>query len=508
MSRSAPCAASAISSKPERPSWLRLGSLRGRLLVWLMLPLILLALALLVAAHLNAQQTAKRLFDKTLLAVTLAISEHVVRSDGDLLSTSFLEVVSASLRDQMYYHVLGPDGAFVTGYSDAPPLPGGAELAAGTPLFFDASYDGRPVRVVALRWFVAGPMLRGWLFIRVWQTTDERRALAREMLFQAVGSVGLLLTLAALAGWYGLKRSLRPLARLEADVARRGPRDLEPIGAEAPSELRQVVEALNRLLARLNAALAEQQHFIANASHQLRTPLTGLMTQAELTSRARDLAGIRASANGLLESARHVARLADQLLSLARIEAAGETGPAGEVDLVEVVREVARHYAARALGRGVELAFEAAPDVPKVRGDPLMLGEAVGNLIDNAIRYGAAGGEVTIEIETDEGWVIVTVVDAGPGIPPEAREQALRRFVRLAGGADGSGLGLAIVRDVAERHGGELELGDGPDGRGLAARLRIPVPNPAPEPGWRARSATGAPDALAASAGRSPIGGA
>ena len=295
----------------------------------------------------------------------------------------------------------------------------------------------------------------------------------------AGGSVALLLILAAAAGWYGLNRGLRPLVRLETEVAARGPRDLEPIRAEAPSELREVVEALNRLLARLNAALAERQHFIANASHQLRTPLTGLMTQAELTSRARDLAAIRASANGLLESARHVARLADQLLSLARVEAASDRDPEREVDLVEIVREAARHYAPRALGQGVELAFEAGADVPRVRGDPVMLREAVSNLIDNAIRYGA-GGDVTIEVQKDDGWVIAAVVDAGPGIPAEWRERALRRFERLAGGADGSGLGLAIVRDVAERHGGGLELDDGPDGRGLAARLRIPVPSALP----------------------------
>jgi two-component system sensor histidine kinase TctE len=441
-----------------------------------MLPLILLALALLVAAHLNAQQTAKRLFDKTLLAVTLAISEHVVRSDGDLLSRSFLEVISASLRDQMYYHVLGPEGAFVTGYTDAPRLPEGAELADGTPLFFDAHYNGQPVRVVALRWFVAGPILRGWLFIRVWQTTDERRALARAMLLQAVGGVGVLLVLAALAGWYGLKRGLRPLSQLEADVARRGPRDLEPIRAEAPRELREVVEALNRLLARLNAALAEQQQFIANASHQLRTPLTALITQAELTCRARDVAAIKVGVEGIVGSARHVARLADQLLSLARIEAQSEADDEREVDLVEVVRQAARQYAPRALSQGVELAFETDADVPMVRGDPVMLGEAISNLIDNAIRYGAKGGGVTAEVRKADGCVVAAVIDQGPGIPPEAREVALRRFVRLAGGTDGCGLGLAIVRDVVERHGGALELCEGPQGRGLAARLRIPVP--------------------------------
>lgn len=444
-----------------------------------MLPLVLVALALLMAAYLNAQQTATRLFDKTLLAVTLAVSEHVVRSDGDLLSTSFLEVVSASLRDQMYYHVRGPDGAYVTGYTDAPPLPDGAEAADRTPLFYDADYDGQPVRVAALRWFVAGPSLRGWIFVRVWQTTDERAALAWEMLLQAVGSVGLLLTLAAFAGWYGLKRGLRPLARLEIDVARRGPRDLEPIRAEAPTELRQVVDALNRLLARLSAALAERQHFIANASHQLRTPLTGLMTQAELTGRAGDDAAIKAGVNGIVTSARHIARLTDQLLSLARIEAQDEADHRREVDLAELVREVARQYAPRALGRGVELVFESDDEVPMVRGDPVMLGEAISNLIDNAIRYGAKGGGVTAAVHKEDGCVVATVTDQGPGIAPEAREIALRRFVRLSGGADGCGLGLAIVRDVVERHGGQLELSNGPDGRGLTAKLRIPVPTEA-----------------------------
>jgi two-component system, OmpR family, sensor histidine kinase TctE len=474
MSGSAPCAASATSSKPEARRPLRSRSLRGRLLIWLMLPLVLLAVALLTAAHLNAQRTAGQLFDKTLLAVALAVSENILRSDGDLLSASFLEVVSAALRDRVHYHVRGPDGAFVTGYSDAPAVPDAGEVAERVPLFFDADYQGRPVRVVALRMVVAGQGLRGSTLIRVWQTTDERRALAREMLIEAGGSIALLLILAAMAGWYGLQRGLRPLARLEMEVASRGPRDLGAIRAEAPSELRQVVDSLNRLLARLSAALAEREHFIANASHQLRTPLTGLVTQAELTTRARDLAGIRASARGLLESARHVARLADQLLSLARIEAQGASDY-DEIDLVEVVRAAARHYAPQALAREIELSFSAAPDVPKVRGDAVMLGEAISNLIDNAIRYGAAGTGVTIEVQRHDGWVIAAVVDAGPGIPPEAREQVLRRFVRLAGGSDGSGLGLAIVRDVAERHGGELDLDDGPGRRGLAARLRLPA---------------------------------
>jgi two-component system sensor histidine kinase TctE len=269
---------------------------------------------------------------------------------------------------------------------------------------------------------------------------------------------------------------LRPLARLEADVARRGPHDLEPLRAEAPSELRQVVDALNRLLARLSAALAERQHFIATASHQLRTPLTGLMTQAELTSRAREFAAIKTGVEGIVGSARHVARLADQLLSLARIEAQSDADDGTDVDLVEVVRQAARQYAPRAMSQGVELAFEADADVPTVRGDPVMLSEAISNLIDNAIRYGAKGGSVTAEVHKEDGCVTASVTDHGPGIPPEAREVALRRFVRLAGGTDGCGLGLAIVRDVVERHGGELELSEGRDGRGLMARLRIPVP--------------------------------
>ena len=450
-------------------------SLRGRLLIYLMLPLLILATGLLLEADRSARGTATRLFDKTLLAVTIAMSEHVLRWDGDLLSESFLEVASTALRDDMYYHVRGPGGAFVTGYPDAPSLPEGVELAGGTPVFFDAEYGGRPVRVAALRQFIDEPRLRGWLLIRVWQTTEERQAIAQEMLFRSGGRVGLLLVLAMVAGWYGLRQSLRPLDRLEGDVARRGARDLRPIAAEAPREVRHLVDALNQLFGRLDAALAEREHFIANAAHQLRTPLAGLLAQVDLMTRAKDDESVKAGLRGIALSARHVSRLADQLLSLARIEERADEMANQEVDVVELTRGAARDYAARALAQGIEIAFESDQEELKVQGDRVMLGEAIRNLLDNAIRYGAGGGCVTVHVGRENGWAILGAIDQGPGIPRESRQKVLQRFVRLAGGADGSGLGLAIVQDVAERHGGHVELDDGPSGRGLAARLRLPM---------------------------------
>lgn len=452
-------------------------SLRYRLVILLAAPLFLIAAVLLTEAYFSTRKTAQELQDRTLLAVTLAVSEHILRADGDLLSDRLAEVLTDRLQDAVFYLVLGPDQAYVTGYEDAPPLPAGADLEGGIPLFYDAVYQGQDVRVAALREFVAEEDPSGWMVVRVWQTTGEREALLQETLLSAAGRLAVLLVVALTIAWLGLRWGLRPLLLLEGAVGRRSASDLRPILHAVPAEVRQLVGAMNRLFQRLQDSLHMRERFIANASHQLRTPLAALITQSEVALRTDDPHQMRLRVQTVLQSAKATSRMAEQLLTLAHIEAADSEGEAAQkVDLAELAREATGEAVPQASRQGVDLGYEAEQSPGPVSGNPVMLREALRNLIDNAVSYGGPGTTVTVRTHGKSGFAFLEVEDNGPGIEPSERELAVQRFHRLAGtNTEGCGLGLAIVQEVAERHNGRLQLLDAGTGRGLCARLILPL---------------------------------
>src|SRR5439155_7577482 len=302
-----------------------------------------------------------------------------------------------------------------------------------------------------------------------------------------------ILPLAVLLVWLALARGIAPLNELQRRIRSRESHDLSPIGErEAPEEVAPLVRAINDLLARLDQSMSRQKHFLADAAHQLKTPLAGLRTQAELAQREID-AG-RGSPEDLKRSLQHIARssqraahMVNQLLAMARAEDQEHSAQQQqEVNLVGLATETVRDFVPRALERRIDLGYEgpaAVDSTVRLQGEPLLVRELIRNLVDNALQYTPAGGTVTVRVVEDPfGQVIVLQVeDNGPGIAPEEREQVFRPFYRVLGSnVDGSGLGLAIVREIAQRHGAEVSIEDalprGGDARGPGARFTVRFP--------------------------------
>jgi two-component system, OmpR family, sensor histidine kinase TctE len=447
-------------------------SLRGRLFLILVLPLIGIAAFAAVARYVAAERMSRDLYDRTLLAVALTISRDVVLTEGDLLRDELLARLSQTLGDAVYYRVAGPDGGFVTGYSEYPAPPAGLALDPEAPVFYDATFQGAPVRVLVLRDFLTMPGFGGWVTVQVWQTVTERAALSLRLAIQAALLMAVVILAAGAIVWFGVNFGLKPLLDLREAVERRSQDDLAPIRRPVPREVKGLVGAMNALFARLQAAFTARDEFIANAAHQLRNPIAAIQAQAEAAATAPTDREMRARVREVAEAARRSGRLTQQLLSMEKVR--GRPDVATDVDIEEVAAGVMRVHAPDAMRQGAEISLEVEGPPKPVRGDPVLLAEALDNLVDNALRYGCrAGGSIRVAIRFEPDRARVVVEDDGPGVPPEARERIFERFERGAeDGPEGCGLGLAIARETMARHGGSIRLAAAPKG----ARFEINLP--------------------------------
>jgi two-component system, OmpR family, sensor histidine kinase TctE len=449
-------------------------TLRRQLLEWLLWPLVLVMAASSVAAYYVAVRFATIAYDRTLFDTTLDISGQIKVMDGDLhvdLPRAAAMMIESDEYDRVYYMVSGPSGRFIVGHRGLPAPPGGATL--GKPIYYDGEYLGAPVRVAALYIALEGLPERGNILVQMAETLNKRHILANEILFAMLIPEALLIMLVWVVVWNGVARGLRPLDALGREIAQRSHRDLSPLPeTNVPAELQSLTGAMNGLFARLGVALSAQRRFVADAAHQLRTPLAGIRTQAELALRQGDLADVRHTLTQLNAASGRTTRLVNQLLSLARAEPGAEHAQAIEkIDLRALARTTTMEWVPQAIEHHIDLGFEGDEPV-WIEGDPLLLKEMLSNLLDNALRYTPAGGQVTVRTALSNKRPELTVDDNGPGIPPEEREQVFERFYRVLGsGAEGCGLGLAIVREIAEGHGARVALGTGSGGNGTSVRV-------------------------------------
>jgi two-component system, OmpR family, sensor histidine kinase TctE len=467
----------------EPPGHHRRPSLRLRLFLGILLPLVVLSVVVSGLRYRSAQEMSQNLYDNTLKVVAHAIARDVVLTKGDVLADALLESLMGAMGDPIYYQVYAPEGGFLTGYSDAPIDVALVDLPGGRPVFANAWYQGRPVRVVLLREFISDPEFSGWTTVQVWQTVTQRQALSLQLLAQAAQMLVLVVGAAALLVWFGINWGLRPLTDLRAAVLRRSPDELGPIRRPVPSEAAPLVAAMNALFTRLRKAFDRRDAFIANAAHQLRNPIASIQAQAEAACGARSEADLRARVRDLHEVARRTSRLTRQLLSLDTAAQRPFAPDGAALDLAEIAAEAARRHVPRALDRDVELNFEIAdgaesPDLT-VAGDAVLLEEAVDNLVDNALRYGCPeGGAISLRVAARDGEVSLSVSDCGPGIGQRDAQRVFERFTRLdEDGGRGCGLGLSIVRTIATRHGGRIDLDRSPSG-GACFTLSLPQARP------------------------------
>ncbi len=453
-------------------------TLRAQLLGYLLVPLVLLWLVDALHTFFTVRSAINAAYDRALYASALAISERVTLA-GTAPAVDIppiaLEVLDTASQERLFYRVayrLGRGGeSFLTGYPDLPGPPG---EPGDAPVFYDHRYRGDPVRVAALRTVYPTEPATAVL-VQVAETIGGRGSRTRELVARELVAQMLLIVLAAGIVWFGVWRGLRPLTELSRDVASRSAVDLTALAPkDVPREVSPLVFAVNELMARLRRTIAAQRRFIADASHQLRTPLAVVQTKAELALREEDPAAVVKALTDLHEHSRATTHLATQLLALARADPE-QAGEGREVDLHAVAREACAALVPHALAHAVDLGFEGAGPLPVV-GREHLLREAIANLVHNAFDYGARPGTVTVSVARRGGEAVLAVEDDGPGIPEAERAHVLERFYRIPGtGGAGAGLGLAIVKQIAESHGAALHLLSGAGGRGLRVELRFPA---------------------------------
>ncbi|MFC5697380.1 sensor histidine kinase [Pseudomonas sp. GCM10022186] len=455
------------------------GSLRGRLLRRLALMLGALLLIASLSSYWNARGAADTAYDRTLLASARAIADGLYEADGRLnadVPYVALDIFAYDSAGRIFYQVLDPDGKLVSGYDNLPPPPPGTRRTDDYPAlarFYDGEYQGVGVRVVSLLQPVSEPRLNGIAEIRVAETESARERLARGLLVDSLWRLALLVVAALVLVWLAVSAALRPLNKLRLAVEERQADDLRPLPEVAVQrELRPLVDALNQFTERLRGLFQRQADFIADASHELRTPLAALKARVDLGLREQDPAVWRATLEEAAQNTDRLTHLANQLLSLARIESGARAiaeGGAERIELGQLARELGMALAPLAHARGVALALEAE-DQAWVMGEPTLLNELLCNLVDNALAHTPKGGNVVLRVSSP---AVLEVEDDGSGIPPEEREKVFQRFYRRSVQGRGAGLGLAIVGEICSAHQAQISLHDG-DAGGLKVRVSFP----------------------------------
>lgn len=441
--------------------------------------LLLLCASVAVSLFLRdyAHRAADRAFDRLLAASALTIAGSVQIDENDVTAEPpFSSLAMLSGNDRVFYSVRNASGKPITGYDDLAP---GLPLAqSAAPVFSDATYHDEPIRIATVGRLISAGRHAGWVTIRVAETRDSRDALAAEILNRSALPLLVVVPVALALLWFGIQRAFAPLVLIERSLRARAPDDLTPLEAPVPREVNGLAEALNGFMRRLSGIMSSLNNLVADAAHQVRTPLASLRAQAEVAMDETDPERLRARVARIHQNATHASQLINQLLMDATItHRLGMRGHAS-VGIAETINETRRRIGPLEAQR---LRISIAPEVRRARvvGDRVALREMLRNLVDNALRY-APDGDVEIQATPVAGYrVALTVNDCGPGIADDEKEAVQQRFARgrTGEGTPGSGLGLSIAKTVAEAHGGALWLQDR-QGGGLSARVILPRARP------------------------------
>jgi two-component system, OmpR family, sensor histidine kinase TctE len=463
-------------------------SIRNQLLGWLLLPLGTLCLLSAAATFFLAESSANAVYDEQLFSAADSVTARLRFKNKVLdvdLSPSTLAVLRHNFKDEFYYQIVAADGTFIDG-DRMLSVPANLKQLH-TPVFGDSTVNGEPVRTMIIQARVEdAPDMH--VFVAVAETLQSRKILANRILAHTVVAQLILLVCGALAVWLGVTRGLRRLDLLKKAVAARSRSDLRPVNLEdAPLEVRPLAEAINNLLDSLREELAAKQRFVANAAHQLRTPLAGIKTYIGVLKKLETNPAAADVLKQLDAGADRTTHMVNRLLALARAEPNASTQATHKiVDLNFVASEAAASLVGEAVKKNIDLSFEAASNPALVIGDPASLQELAINLVENAVLYTPAAGTVTVSVLNGDG-VELSVEDSGPGIPAPERERVFERFYRILGsGASGSGLGLSIVSEIARAHNARVVLGQGAQGLGTKAQVFFVRARPAGESGGAA----------------------
>ena len=472
-------------------------SLFGEILDWMLAPLLLLWPMSIAITYLVAKGIANQPFDHVLEDSVTVLTQQIKEVDGKLvkrLTGSARDTLRADDVDSVYFQIIGQGGEYIDGDHDLPAPLDEDKYRADIVYFRNDNLHGTPIRLafsyVVLEENHYDEPNRA--LVQVAETLDKRARLANEIIKGVILPQFIILPIVLALVWFALARGLSPLAELQERIRARPSDDLSPIdSSQVPEEISPLVGSLNDMLARLSLSIEMQKRFIADAAHQMKTPLAGMRMQSELALRQTDQDEIHRSLVQLAKSSEAATRLVNQLLALARAENQPQTGSSFVLlELVELARDTVQDWVPASFTQQIDLGFEQPGYPIIISGNPIMLRELLSNLIDNALRYTPAGGSVTVRVRADAehaytGRAILEVEDTGPGISAAERLHIFERFYRILGSnADGSGLGLAIVREIAQQHGAEIDVFNNPRSHnprlpGSLFRLTFPLQTPA-----------------------------
>ncbi|MET0962474.1 MAG: sensor histidine kinase N-terminal domain-containing protein [Noviherbaspirillum sp.] len=455
-------------------------SLFGEILDWMLVPLLLLWPISVAITYVVAKNIANEPFDRALDDRVTVLAQQVKEVNGRLtvpLPAAARDMLRADDVDNVYFQVRGPDGAVIDGDRD---LPRPKIDEEHPPWSVQLRYDNmRNAEIRVAYVYVNLPASapdaeRRLALVQVGETLDKRAELANQIIKGVILPEFIILPVALALVWFALSRGLKPLVELQQHIRARHTDDLSPIdSSHVPEEITPLVGSLNYMLERVSQSIQLQKRFIADAAHQMKTPLAGMRMQSELALRQSSAEEIHRSLEQLAKSSESATRLVNQLLALARAEnQSSQTSPFMPVELSELARNVVQDWVQLSFARAIDLGFEQPGHPLMVQGNPTMLRELLGNLIDNALRYTPAGGTVTVRVRGDlpRRLAILEVEDTGPGIAPSERGHVFERFYRILGShTQGSGLGLAIVREIAQQHDAEVEIYNNPHSNDKAA---------------------------------------
>ena len=448
-------------------------SLRKKLLVLLVPPLlilILIASSILFRFAIVEQRDA---FDNALYDSAYSIYQLIQKSDDSIENLSLpkneKQFILNDQSDVIFYNVVGTDGKLLNGDSDGGLMPQIKEQTSN-PNFRDGIVHNLKVRIVSTLVSIQKNGVELPVYIQVAETLNKREALASNVLIDIIVPQLLLVLFTIIIIWFGVERGLQPLFDLQAAVSKRSYLDLSSIEMpDVPTEVMILVNSVNSLMRQLESVLSAQNRFIADAAHQLRTPLAGAQAQLELALLESDPDQHQELLERVSTSMERLSHTITQLLSLARNQQdASHNIVMSRVNLNKIAQEVTTDMVPTAIKKGLDLGFEADTQSTIILGDPKRLKEMLYNLVDNALLYTPAGGKVTVKVQHEAGEIVLSVIDNGPGIPKSEREKVFERFHRVIGtGQEGSGLGLAIVMEIAQLHQANVEIADEPRKKGL-----------------------------------------
>ncbi len=452
--------------------WIKSVSLRHRLLWSVLFPMAVLLVINIAVVSKFGYDSANRRHDHFLLNAGNALKDQLRVSQGRVefnSSGNLLNILKEDKNDQVYYSLTGLQQDYHFGKNDLPTPP---ESPGEAPIYYFDIYAGHPVRMMVAI-MPEADIPGGRVLVMVGKTLVLHHERAKEWIWRVLPAHLLLMGLSGALVWWGVGRGLRPLLQLRDEVSSRSSLDLHPLPEQKIiSEVRPLIHSFNELMARLDLSLMSHRRFISNAAHQLRTPLSGFRTQAELIMRMDNVTQIHHTMKQLRIAADQAGHMIDQLLVLASTEPDALTQESfTALNLADLARKVTESWVRTALNKEIDLGYECDGSDFGCTGNALLLGEMLSNLIDNALRYTQIGGRVTVRISRDGRAVNLDVEDNGPGISKNERERIFERFYRVPNTRqDGCGLGLSIVREIAHRHQAEIYVLPGVEGRGTLMR--------------------------------------